>query len=228
MTLSKRLAAAAALVRPGTYIADVGTDHAYLPIALCESASIRGALASDINRGPIDRARANIAASGLSHMIETRLCGGIAGIESHSPDDILILGMGGELIAEIISASQYPRREGVRLILQPMTKQAELRESLTREGYEITDDILVEDDRIYQLLTAEYRGEVEPLEAVEYLLGQHNIARGGDLLCRYAGEQLKIYETRRIGLIRGGRATDAEDKMIAALKNVIEHSRKEF
>ena len=122
-----RLLEAARLGRPGSAFADVGTDHAYLPIYLIkEGLSPRG-LATDLRDGPVAAARRNLAAAGISDRVTVRKCDGLDGIGEFAPDDIYILGMGGELIRDILSRSDYVRRQGVRLILQPMTKPEELR-----------------------------------------------------------------------------------------------------
>ena len=92
--LDARLASAIPFVRRGSFLADVGTDHAYLPIDLYKRGQIRGAVASDINRGPLERAVAHIRASGAGEGICTVLTDGLQGIEAYHPDDITIFGMG--------------------------------------------------------------------------------------------------------------------------------------
>ena len=134
--LSPRLLAAAELVREGAFIADVGTDHAYLPIYLCLEERIRGGVASDINRGPIERAKENIEKYGLSERISTELTDGLCNIEKYSPEDILVLGMGGELIASIIDAAAWTKNSDIRLCLQPMTHAEHLRKYLYENGLE--------------------------------------------------------------------------------------------
>ena len=135
--LSKRLSAAADLCRRGSFIADVGTDHAYLPIYLAEKGYIRGGIVSDINKGPIERARAHIAEADLDSMLTPILCDGLSHLEKYNPEDIFILGMGGELIARIIGDAPFVKRHGVRLILQPMTHPEILRKFLSENGFEI-------------------------------------------------------------------------------------------
>ena len=106
-TPGARLCAAAGYARQGKLIADVGTDHAYLPVYLVESGVSKGALATDINRGPLERAAANVAAAGLCDRITLRLADGLDGVADLAPEDIFILGMGGELIARILGDSEY-------------------------------------------------------------------------------------------------------------------------
>ena len=105
--------AAASLVRQGAYIADVGTDHAYLPIALCLEGRVRGGVASDVNEGPILRAKQHINEYGLNKKIAAVLCDGLDKISEYEPTDILVLGMGGELIADIISRAEFTKNKDI-------------------------------------------------------------------------------------------------------------------
>ena len=153
--LSRRLRAAADFVREGAVAADVGTDHAYLPIALCRAGRIRSAIASDVNEGPIMRAREHIAAFGLQEQITTLLCDGLSALEPYAPTDILVLGMGGELIVHILAGAPWLCREGIRLILQPMTHPEAVRRYLADGGFAIVEECLVEEGKIYQIIVAE-------------------------------------------------------------------------
>ena len=175
--LSKRLQCAADLVREGSFLADVGTDHAYLPVVLAATGKIRGGIASDIHKGPIERARANVKAWGLEETLSTMLCDGLCGIEPHNPDDILILGMGGELIADILARAPWTKKEGVRLILQPMTHAELLRAFLLENGYGIVREVLVKEDKIYQIICAEYTGKTENYTAAELAFGKETLCR---------------------------------------------------
>ncbi|MBO5219626.1 MAG: SAM-dependent methyltransferase [Clostridia bacterium] len=174
--LDARLSAAASLCGSGT-VADIGTDHAYLPIHLVNAGTPR-ALASDINEGPCDSARKNVAAHGLADKITVACRPGLDGIEAFAPDNIFICGMGGELIADILAASDYPRAARCRLILQPMTMHAALRRYLAGAGFAITDERVVrEGSKHYQLIAAVYDGTVRSFSAAEYALGEKNLAR---------------------------------------------------
>lgn len=182
-----RLAAAASLGRSGKRVADIGTDHASLPIYLVGNGFAVSALACDINIGPLNAAKKNIEAAGLSNLIDTKLTDGLKGIEDYAPEDIYILGMGGELIWRIIESSQLPRKSGVRLILQPMTHAYDLRRGLYEYGFDIVDETLVRDrDRVYQIIVAEYDGIVRTADEVQLWLGKRNIERGGEELAELA------------------------------------------
>ncbi len=144
-------------------IADIGTDHAYIPIFLAEKNLADRVIATDINEGPLSIAQANIEKKGLGNKIETRLGGGLSVIRAGEADDIIIAGMGGILISEIIDRDIDTAKQS-RLILQPMNAQYELRKYLLSHGFKITgEDLAVEGFKVYNIITAE-RGEMEPFE----------------------------------------------------------------
>lgn len=219
--ISKRLTAAAALCRHGSFIADVGTDHAYLPIYLAEKGCIRGGVVSDINKGPIERARAHIAEAGLDGMLTPVLCDGLADLEKYAPDDIFILGMGGELIARIISDAPFVKRSGIRLILQPMTHPEILRKYLSENGFEIVDETIIKDEKLYQIICAEYTGIPYGLSLFEQTFGRSNIESRSPLLCELLANTEKIMNDRIQGKSMSGADTSEEEyflKEINALK----------
>lgn len=147
----------------GKIIADIGTDHAYIPIELAKNNRIRRAFACDINKGPCDIARANIENEGFSDIIEVRLGGGLSVIEKGEADEIIIAGMGGKLICDILAAD-LETAAAARLVLQPMNAQAELRHFLIDNGFKITgEDLEIEGFKVYNILTAE-KGEQSAFE----------------------------------------------------------------
>ncbi|MCD7885896.1 MAG: class I SAM-dependent methyltransferase [Lachnospiraceae bacterium] len=102
MKLSKRLSAVAAMVTPGMVLADIGTDHAYIPIDLVERGVIPRAIAADVNPGPLKRAAEHIRTHGLADRISTRLCDGLSAFEAGEVQSVVIAGMGGALTAQIL------------------------------------------------------------------------------------------------------------------------------
>ena len=154
---------------------DVGTDHAYLPIYLVGEGISSRALACDINRGPILSARKNIRAAGLADRIDTLQTDGLHGTESFGADDVMIFGMGGELIVRILSEADWIKTSSVGLILQPMTRAATLRSWLLQNGFEITGESITYEDKFYQTIAARYCGRIGTYDAVELLLGRHNL-----------------------------------------------------
>lgn len=145
LELTPRLCLLADWVRPGARIADVGTDHAYLPIWLIQSGRVERAIASDLRPGPLERARADAAAYGVLDRLDLRLCSGLDGIRPGEADTIVIAGMGGENIAAILAAAPWTRDGRHTLLLQPMTRSEILRGALAELGFQIQEERLVLD-----------------------------------------------------------------------------------
>lgn len=144
-------------------IADIGTDHAYIPIELVKKNRVKRAIAADINEGPLKIAQKNIKSEGLSDRIETRLGSGISVLKKSEAGQIIIAGMGGELI-EFIIKSDIEIAKGSELLLQPMNNQYELRKFLMYNGFKIIDeDIAVEGFKVYNIMRV-ICGEAEKFE----------------------------------------------------------------
>lgn len=177
-TLDSRLSLAASFVRADSVVADIGTDHAYLPIYLVLTDRSKAAIAADINEGPLERAKINCEKYGVSDRITLCLADGLSGLplEKEGVTDIVICGMGGELIASIIDASEYTKKQGVRLILQPMSQHARLRTYLCENGYRTIGGTMARaQDRLYQCIVCEYDGQKRSLSPAGLLLGEENI-----------------------------------------------------
>ena len=157
ITLDKRLSAVAALVRPGSRLADIGTDHAYLPVHLVQAGMCPSAIASDIGAGPLEAARRTVTENGLTSEIALRLGDGLATVTVDEVEDIAIAGMGGETIAAILEAAPWVKDARLRLILQPMTRAEDLRRWLLTNGFSVIEEHLIIDGRhLYPVLAAEY------------------------------------------------------------------------
>ena len=218
--ISKRLEAAASFSQKGAVIADVGTDHAYLPIYLYTSGRISGGVASDINQGPTDRAKANVRGWGADGAIDVIRTDGLCGIDAYDPDEIFILGMGGELIVRILSDAPWIKN-GKRLILQPMTHAEALREYLWSNGFEIVDETVVEEDKFYQIICAEYVGKSYLPTTAELFFGKLNIARGGELFLRLLGYVRGVYLQRIEGKLIANADCAAEKQMIELIEGLM-------
>ncbi len=160
ITLDSRLSLCASFVRQDSKLADIGTDHAYLPVWLCQNGVCKSAVAADINPEPLSRGQLTIAQAGLEDKVKTRLSDGLKSISADEADDIVIAGMGGELIAKIILDCEYSRDKDKRFILQPMTKSELLIERLCQNGFEIlSQDCCVASNKCYTVLLVQYSGE---------------------------------------------------------------------
>ena len=218
--ISKRLCTASSYVRDGAVVADIGTDHAYLPIYLALNGRIKHAYASDINEGPIKCARENIHKYGLDDMFDTRVANGLDGIEKYAPTDIVICGMGGELIAKILDSSSYVRKEGIRLILQPMTTARELRQYLSDGFSTIAENVIFEDEKLYQVLCLQYDGEFHPLSPIECELGKINIENHSENFVKLLYSTIAKYTKKREGLLLGGQDTKEVDQVLKELEKL--------
>ncbi len=151
--LSARLKTVAGLVKKGARMADVGTDHARLPIWLVQNGVVESAVASDLRPGPLARAAETVRQCSLEHRIQLVLCDGLDGIDPEATDTIVLAGLGGETIRDILIRADWVSRDGVRLILQPMTAADTLRGYLYENGFMLIDERLTLDaGRLYQTL----------------------------------------------------------------------------
>lgn len=207
---------AASFAKKGEVIADVGTDHAYLPIYLYTSGVIKGAVVSDINEGPIERARRNIAEYSCEGAITPILCDGLSKIGEYSPDSVFILGMGGELIANIISNAEWLKENGTRLVLQPMTHSEILRDYLDKNGFEIIDETMVEDSKIYQIIVAKYTSGIVDSSMLELRFGKINLQRRERILLDAMERERNILGARLDGKRMAG-VDGGEDAALLAM-----------
>ena len=165
--LSKRLSAVAAYVQKGSRLADVGSDHAYLPLFLVENSTIDFAVAGEVVQGPYQSALKNVAQAGQLEQIQVRLANGLSAIESSDQiDTITIAGMGGRLIADILEADLAKLAGVQRLILQPNNREDELRIWLQEQGFQIVaEEMVTENQKFYEILVVEPGTmELTPLE----------------------------------------------------------------
>ena len=196
MTIEKmmtpRLMAAASFVEQGSTICDVGTDHAYIPIWLVLSGICPKAIAMDVRKGPLSRAKENIEKSGGETKIATRLSDGLLALCKKEADTVIIAGMGGILINRILKDGAAHWDTVKHFILQPMTAIEETRKFLSENHFLIQDECLAkEDDKIYHVLSV-VRGEMPITREIDYYIGKRLIKNKDPLLPRYLDG--KLYE----------------------------------
>lgn len=209
LELSPRLRSVAELVPRGARLADIGTDHAYLPAWLMLNGAISWAIAADLREGPLERARLTAERYGLTERMCFRLCNGLAGISGKEVDTIVIAGMGGETIADILAAAPWTRWEDKLLILQPMSAQPELRRWLGAHGYDIRREVLSQEgDTLYVVLLVG-AGQMAPMTPGELWAGRQE--KGVDAPLRGAYLDRLAAQTGRAlsGLRRSTRASDS-------------------
>lgn len=165
LQLQPRLQLLANLVPKGACLADIGTDHGYLPVWLIQQGRISEAIAADVGEEPLQHARRTAIEYGITG-IDFRLCDGLKGISPQEADTIVIAGMGGETIIHILSDACWTK-DSCLMLLQPMTKQELLRVWLTENGYHIMKETLVWDKQYLYPVFQVIGGQREPLTLCE-------------------------------------------------------------
>ena len=224
--LSPRLRLAADLVPKGGRLADVGTDHAYLPACLLMEGKIPSAIAADLREGPLSRARETAAEYGCGDRIAFRLCDGLSGIRPEETDAVVIAGMGGETIAQILEAAPWVRTRKVPLVLQPMSSLPELRQRLEEGGFRILEERLArEGDTLYVVMRAE-AGEAPLMTPAQLWAGrQSRDPLRGDYLQGLLEKLDRVLDG--LSRARDGRAEDRR-RELAALRQELLEMREEW
>lgn len=213
--LSNRLQTLASYVSKGANIADIGTDHGYIPVWLAQMGNVNKIVAADINKGPLEHAKRTAEEYGVSDIINFRLCSGLNFADSTEYDTVIIAGMGGELIASILEAAPWTKHN-TTLILQPNTKIQDLVEWLIQNGYSIQHTKLVKEaGKYYQILIVcggsdhiienESNRLIHPLyfklrdqllpEYIDHLIDRYKHAEQGMLTAKQESAELKRTQT---------------------------------
>jgi len=172
--LTPRLQQIADMVIPCKTVADIGTDHGYLPVYLCMKGKAEVAIASDIRKGPLSRADATIARYHMQEKVQTRLGSGADPLSAKEADCIVIAGMGGLMIADILKAHPEVFGQAKQILLQPMSSIPELRSLLFDLGYTILSETLAkEGQKLYHILSVTARKEPDPPTALEFFFGRN-------------------------------------------------------
>lgn len=221
--LNARLLCAAELTRQDATFADIGTDHAYLPLFLLDAGRIKHAYCCDINKGPLDSARRNAEERGRLDRCEFILTDGATVLAGRGITDYAICGMGGELIADIIDRAPHLRDEGVNLILQPMSRQEKLRRYLASAGFRIiTESYSLDAGKYYVCMLATFDGKGREISNLEAIVGSPDTAfLGDDHRSAYLNGKLRSLSRAHAGKLEAG--TDATDdaNLVESLKDYI-------
>lgn len=196
--ISKRLQALASLVTEGSVLADVGTDHGYLPIYLLQTGKIKRAFAMDIRKGPLLRAREHVEAFGLGDYITLRLSDGVLALSKEEADSVLIAGMGGGVMLHILEEGREIIGYAKELILQPQSEIERVRNYLYQNGYTIDrEDMVFEDGKYYPMMHIDLGRTKE--ESASYLKEEWQIIyRYGEHLLKEKNQTLKQYLFRQM------------------------------
>lgn len=194
--LSKRLERIASFVQPGSRVADIGTDHGYVPIWLVQKGVCPSALAMDVRKGPLERAEEHVEEVGLSGKIELRLSDGLAKLKAGEADTVVIAGMGGKLTCRILEQGRHVWEnwsEGKeRLILSPQSEQDEVRHFLEEQGFLILREAMLTDEGKYYIVIEAARGTMRPGREQDYRFGADLIRKKDPVLLAYLEKEEKM------------------------------------
>lgn len=207
--IDKRLLTAVSLVRKDSNCVDVGTDHGYLSVYLYKNGITQNITACDLNEKPLKSAQKTIDENGLTGKIDLVLSNGLEKISPEKADDIVICGMGGELILDIMLACDYSKDENKRFILQPMTNVPLLRKGLYKNGFKIISEIPVIDlPHHYTIMHVKYSGIVKEITDVFSKIGKIP-----ECTCSNKEDYLNHIINKEIKVINGlKKSTKDEDK----------------
>ena len=226
ITLSKRLLAIAQCVPFGARVADVGTDHGYIPAWLIQNEVSSFAIASDINEGPLSCARKTAHESGVFERIDFRLCPGLDSYEKDEVDCIIIAGMGGEMTVKILEAAPWAKEK--RLILQPQSKHEVLSAWLSENGYNVSAASLACDmGKIYIIYVVEGFKAAEKLSSTDLIIDKALVERKDPLLEAFLNFHIKKMRKKLAGLEKSSMCDDTSLNELRAQIDEFEKIKKE-
>ena len=223
MELTNRLKAVADFIPKCKCVADIGTDHAYVPIYVIKNNISNYAIACDVNEGPLKIAEKNILSNGFENVITTRLSNGLDKLKKNEADTIVIAGMGGQLISEIILSDIDKITDDTTLVLQPMIAQSDLRRFLFENGFSITDEKLArEGEKIYNIIKATKKQQ--NFDDFDIYVGRKLFK--DELFEKYADKNIRI-EKNIIEGLRKSSGKDAEIKLSEYKISLFEKAKSE-
>lgn len=178
---------------PVKTVADIGCDHGYVAIALLNQEKCKRVIATDLRRGPLEVTVRNVQKSGLTQKVDCRLGDGMQPLKPGEAEAIVIAGMGGKLMAQIIQDGMQKAQSAKVLLLQPMNGCEELRSFLFQNGFHIYDEELCkEDGKIYQVICVRYDGFEKQKSALETFLGEQLIQKNDPLLREFIQQRKNV------------------------------------
>lgn len=223
MELSKRLSAVASFVTPGYAVADVGTDHGYIPIYLAGQGS-RKIIAMDINAGPLQRAEDHIRLHHLEALIETRISDGLQALKAGEVQSVVLAGMGGALVLKILADSPAVTVAIEEFIIQPQSEIAKVRAWLQQQGFIVqAEDMVKEDGKFYPVMYVRH-GQEAPYTPAELCYGRRLLQQKHPILQQYIDSEIKRNEQVLSQLSR--QQSLAADKRKAEIEIALADSRQ--
>lgn len=204
MQLSKRLQLVASFVSKGKIMADIGTDHGYVPIYLVRNQMVPYAYACDVNKGPLERANAHIAEAGLGGQIETRLGSGLSVLKPGEAEAIVIAGMGGPLMQRLLEESSEVTASVTELILSPHSEVDGVRRYLHKTGFCIVREAMIYDEGKFYIVFKAVPGEDKVYTELEYRFGKLLIEAGEPVFLEYLQDCIRKLRKLQNRLIESG------------------------
>lgn len=221
LELGPRLFCAASMVRHKRKIVDIGTDHAYLPAFLVLNRRAEDVLACDIGIKPLENAKRTVEMYSLQDKIQLRVSDGLKEVLPEEAEEIVICGMGGTLITEILNASEWVKKQGMHLILQPMTHSEDVRRYLSENGFAIIEEKHITDNgRVYCCISADYTGDVKPADEGYYYFGKLPVE--GEAATEFVSKRLNRLDTKLNAL----KSADSENSEIPVLERIRDYYEK--
>jgi len=236
INVSKRLETVAHMVTDGVRLADVGTDHGFVPILLIQENKIKSALAMDLRKGPLERADLHIRELGLGDRIKTRLSDGMKALKKDEADAVVVAGMGGGLIIRILSDVD-PVELGIKeMVLGPQSDIDKVREYLDEKGYVIDkEDMVFEEGKYYQILHVLTEPGVENKfeeadmvceevmdKRLEYLYGRHLLSEKNETMMQFLNYEKEGLNKIYAGLKKSVENDGPSEKIEGRLKEIEE------
>lgn len=219
--LEERLAQLAAMVDQGARIADIGTDHAYLPIELVKTGKVNFAIASDVAKGPLQNAKNDIEQACLQEKISARLGSGLVTVKpADQIDTVIIAGMGGKLMVDLLQEAKQRRELYPTLILEPNVGEPNVRKWLQDNDYQIIQEKIIEvAGHIYELIKAVHSQEKTALTQKEIYFGPLLLQEKSAVFNQKWQSQLKYQENLIDNL---NKAKNKDTEKIKQTKELIE------
>lgn len=206
------------MVRHGSRVADIGTDHAYLPTALILDGAIPCAIAADLRKGPLENAEATVNSYGIADKVQLRLSNGLHAVYPDEVDDIVIAGMGGILISEILEAAPWVKNKKIKLILQPQSHDEIVRRWLWKNGFEIIEqESCIDDRKPYICMSAVFTGKIAEHGPVEDMFGDF-VNRADEASEAFCEKKLRRVKVRLSALQK----VDPQNEEIPDLKQILD------
>ena len=229
MELSKRLKWIVEKLNKTEVIMDIGTDHGYIPIYLIKNNIAQKVIASDINKEPLNKAKINASLDGVLNKIDLRLGGGLSPLKNKEANSVIIAGMGGNLIRDILENDLNKVKNLDYLILQPAQNPEVLRKYLYKNDYEILDeDICLDENQYYEIFKVRYKaGDYISLEDIFYEISPMMLNKKLPLLKSYIESKIEknekvidfIKDNTEHAIIRKNELKEKNKRLERLLKN---------